>query len=72
MSSRARTSIVGNPLLLGTVAILVILSGIYVSYTATKGLPFVPKYRVEVEVPKEEAERRRRRPGAPPPQPAAA
>ncbi len=48
---RGRFGIAGHPLLVGALAIFVIAVGVYVSYTATKGLPYVPKYRMTVQVP---------------------
>jgi virulence factor Mce-like protein len=39
-----------NPVLVGTVTILVILVAVYLSYIAENGLPFVPTYNVKVQV----------------------
>lgn len=51
MIRRPRSGIMGQPALIGGLALLVILALVYVSYTATKGLPFQPKYRLNVQVP---------------------
>lgn len=48
---RGRFALVGHPLLVGSLAIFVVTVGVYISYTATKGLPYVPKYRITVQVP---------------------
>jgi virulence factor Mce-like protein len=40
-----------NELLLGAVAILVAAVAVFISYNANNGLPFVPTYRVSVQVP---------------------
>ncbi|MGI8863817.1 MAG: MlaD family protein [Solirubrobacteraceae bacterium] len=39
-----------NPILVGTVTILVVLVAVYLSYIAENGLPFVPTYSVNVDV----------------------
>lgn len=51
MTRRPRSSILAHPLLLGAVVLLVAVYGVYVSYEANKGLPFVPRYHVDVELP---------------------
>ncbi|HEY1359816.1 MAG TPA: MlaD family protein [Thermoleophilaceae bacterium] len=40
-----------SPVLTGAVIVLVSVIGIFVTYNANKGLPFVPTYRVTFEVP---------------------
>jgi phospholipid/cholesterol/gamma-HCH transport system substrate-binding protein len=40
-----------NVTFLGTLVLLVAMAGMYVSYNATKGLPFVPRYDISVDVP---------------------
>jgi virulence factor Mce-like protein len=39
-----------NPILVGTVTILVVIVAVYLSYIAENGLPFVPTYNVNVDV----------------------
>ena len=39
-----------NPILVGTVTILVVIVAVYLSYIAENGLPFVPTYNVSVDV----------------------
>jgi phospholipid/cholesterol/gamma-HCH transport system substrate-binding protein len=43
--------IAGNPVLIGAATVLVILVAVFLSYNANKGLPFVPTYQVNAEVP---------------------
>jgi phospholipid/cholesterol/gamma-HCH transport system substrate-binding protein len=40
-----------SPLLTGTVVVLIAVIGIFVTYNANKGLPFVPTYKVGFSVP---------------------
>jgi virulence factor Mce-like protein len=39
-----------NPILIGTITILVVLVAVYLSYIAENGLPFVPAYNINVDV----------------------
>ena len=39
-----------NPILIGTITILVVAIAVYLSYIAENGLPFVPTYNVNVDV----------------------
>jgi len=43
--------IASNPVLIGAATVLVILVAVFLSYNANKGLPFVPTYHVDAEVP---------------------
>ena len=43
--------IAGNPVLIGAATVLVILVAVFLSYNANKGLPFVPTYQLEAEMP---------------------
>src|SRR5437588_11436973 len=47
---RAASEMFNNPILVGTVTILVVLVAVYLSYIAENGLPFVPTYSVNVDV----------------------
>jgi virulence factor Mce-like protein len=40
-----------NPILIGAVTILVVAVAVYLSYIAENGLPFVPTYNIQVDVP---------------------
>jgi virulence factor Mce-like protein len=46
-----RGSIAGNPVLIGAATVLVVIVAVYLSYNANQGLPFVPSYHVDAEVP---------------------
>lgn len=49
---RARSSgVAGNPMLIGAATILVVLVAVFLAYNANSGLPFVPTYRLKVDVP---------------------
>ena len=50
MSGR-RGALTASPLLVGAVTVLVTLVAVFISYGANSGLPFVPTYRVQVELP---------------------
>jgi ABC-type transporter Mla subunit MlaD len=41
----------GSPVLVGAVAALITVTGVFLSYNANEGLPFVPTYKVSVDVP---------------------
>src|SRR4051795_12065203 len=47
---RAQSSIVANPMLVGTTTLLTVLVAIFVTYNANNGLPFVPTYQVDAMV----------------------
>ena len=47
---RGPRSVLDNPVLVGTVTILVVALAVYLSYIAENGLPFVPTYQVKVQV----------------------
>ncbi len=40
----------GSPIVVGTITIVVLSIAVYLSYIAENGLPFVPTYRVNVQV----------------------
>ena len=45
-----QSSIMGSPILIGAVTVLVSAVAVFLSYNANQGLPFVPTYKVSVEV----------------------
>ena len=52
--ARLRASIgqlFNNPILVGTITILIGAVAVYLSYIAENGLPFIPNYEVKVDVP---------------------
>lgn len=48
---RGNTSIAANPVLIGAATTLVVIVAVFLAYNANAGLPFVPTYNVQVEVP---------------------
>ncbi len=48
---RGNTSIAANPVLIGAATTLVVIVAVFLAYNANSGLPFVPTYNVQVEVP---------------------
>src|SRR5438067_1947323 len=51
MRGRGTASIVASPVLVGAVTTLIVIVAVFLAYNANNGLPFVPVYRVSVEVP---------------------
>lgn len=49
--SRRRGSIAGSPLLIGALTTLIVVVAVLLSYNAKNGLPFVPTYDINVELP---------------------
>ena len=47
---RAVTEIFDNPILIGTITLLVVALAVFLSYIAENGLPFVPTYDINVQV----------------------
>jgi virulence factor Mce-like protein len=50
MRPRPQSSLAGSPILIGAVTSLVCAVAVFLSYNANQGLPFVPTYKVSVEV----------------------
>jgi len=44
-------SLAGSPTLVGAITVLIALVAVFLAYNANNGLPFVPTYRISVEVP---------------------
>ena len=44
-------SIAASPTMVGAVTTLIAIVGVFLAYNANNGLPFVPVYRVGIEVP---------------------
>ncbi len=51
MNRRRGGSLAGSPLLIGAVTTLIVVVAVYLSYNANNGLPFVPTYNINVELP---------------------
>ncbi len=50
-SSRRKTRISSSPLLVGAVATVIVIVGVFFSYNANTGLPFVPSYQINADLP---------------------
>jgi virulence factor Mce-like protein len=48
---RGQSSIAGSPVLVGALTSLVVIVAVFLSYNANSGLPFVPTYDLEAELP---------------------
>ena len=51
MSSRRSTSLYANRILIGATTALVVIVGVFLAYNANNGLPFVPTYNINVDLP---------------------
>jgi virulence factor Mce-like protein len=51
VNRRNRGGIAGNPVLIGAATTLVVLVAVFLSYNANNGLPFVPTYDLDAQVP---------------------
>jgi virulence factor Mce-like protein len=51
MRQRPASSLAGSPILIGTVTVLITVIAVFLAYNANSGLPFVPTYKLEVQVP---------------------
>jgi virulence factor Mce-like protein len=51
MDRRRRNSLAGSPLLIGAITALIVVVAVFLSYNANNGLPFVPTYDINVELP---------------------
>jgi ABC-type transporter Mla subunit MlaD len=51
MNPRRRGSLAGSPLLIGALTTLIIAVAVFLSYNANNGLPFIPTYDINVELP---------------------
>jgi virulence factor Mce-like protein len=49
--SRRRGSLAASPLLIGAITTLIVVVAVFLSYNANNGLPFVPTYKIKVELP---------------------
>jgi virulence factor Mce-like protein len=51
MRKRSSSSITANPILIGAATVLVVVVAVFLAYNANNGLPFVPSYQLNVDVP---------------------
>ena len=49
--SRRKAALAGSPVLIGAATVLVALVAVFIAYNANSGLPFVPTYELEAELP---------------------
>ena len=50
-SNPQHTSLAGSPIMIGAVTTLVTIVAVFLAYNANSGLPFVPTYKITVQVP---------------------
>jgi phospholipid/cholesterol/gamma-HCH transport system substrate-binding protein len=48
---RSRSTVAGNPVLIGAATVLVVIVAVFLSYNANQGLPFVPTYQLKANTP---------------------
>ena len=51
MRRRGVGAIAASPTLVGAITTLIVILAIFLAYNANNGLPFVPSYRISVQVP---------------------
>jgi virulence factor Mce-like protein len=51
MRGRGTASVVASPVLVGAVTLLIVIVGVFLAYNANNGLPFVPTYELNAELP---------------------
>jgi virulence factor Mce-like protein len=51
VNRRHRNTIVGNPVLVGAATTLIVIVAVFLAYNANNGLPFVPTYDLDAQVP---------------------
>ncbi len=51
MNRRREPSMIANPVLIGALTVLVTIVAVVLAYSANTGLPFVPRYSLNVQVP---------------------
>ena len=47
----AGRQLAASPVLIGAVTVLVAIVAVFISYSANQGLPFVPTYKLNAEIP---------------------
>ncbi len=48
---KGTSSIVASPVLVGAVTVLIIIVSVFLAYNANQGLPFVPTYQLQAQIP---------------------
>ena len=51
MTRRGVGALAASPTMVGAVTTLIVILAVFLAYNANNGLPFVPTYRLSVEVP---------------------
>ncbi len=51
MTRRGAGALAASPTMVGAVTTLIVILAVFLAYNANNGLPFVPTYRLSVEVP---------------------
>ena len=51
MRGRGGPAVVASPVLIGAVTVLIAIVAVFLAYNANQGLPFVPTYDVNIEIP---------------------
>jgi virulence factor Mce-like protein len=51
MRGRSTASVVASPVLVGAVTVLIVIVGVFLAYNANNGLPFVPTYDLNAQLP---------------------
>ncbi|HMD52234.1 MAG TPA: MlaD family protein [Solirubrobacteraceae bacterium] len=51
MDRRRRSSLAASPLLIGAITTLIVVVAVFLAYNANNGLPFVPTYDINVQLP---------------------
>ncbi len=54
MRARRRQAFAASPVVVGAVTVLITIIGVFLAYNANNGLPFVPTYRINVQLPNAE------------------
>ncbi len=50
MRNSRTSSLASSPTMVGAITTLIVIVAVFLAYTASNGLPFVPVYRVSVEL----------------------
>ena len=51
MRTRPMGAIASSPTMVGAITVLIVIVAVFLAYNANTGLPFVPTYRISVQVP---------------------
>ena len=51
MTRRGAGALAASPVMVGAITTLIVILAVFLAYNANNGLPFVPSYRLSVQVP---------------------